>query len=147
MTNEHRSTPDWKAVVHARLCDAPVEEDVLDEIVEHADELYRSHLLAGLSPAQAGSAVEAEMADLPALMRAARAAKRRSIATAPEPPRPGPFRFLSAFGRDVAYRVRLLGARPSFTAVAVLDAGARNWRQHGDLQHRPRDAFGPASVP
>ena len=31
-----------------------VEEDVLDEIGEHADELYRSHLLSGRSPTKPG---------------------------------------------------------------------------------------------
>jgi len=118
--NTPQETPDWKALVRSRLVDAPVEEDVIDEIVEHADELYRSHMLNGRAPAEARAAVEAEMVNLPTLMRAARAARRRRIATATEPPRPGAFRPVSAFMRDTAYGARLLAARPSFTAVAVL---------------------------
>ena len=114
------NTPDWKALVRSRLGVSPVEEDVVDEIVEHAEELYRANTLNGRSPSEARSSVESEMVNLPALMRAARASRRRRIAAAPEPSSPGSLRPVTAFLRDLAYGGRLLAARPSFTAVAVL---------------------------
>jgi putative ABC transport system permease protein len=96
-----------------------MELDAVDEIVEHAEELYRSLVAGGRSPSDARAMTEAEMVNLPALMRAARASKRRRVAAAPEPAS-GRFRPVSAFFRDVIYGVRLLAARPTFTAVAVL---------------------------
>ena len=116
----HDPLPDWTAIIRARLSSSAQDDDAVEEIVEHAEELYREHRLEGRSAAEARSAVEAEMHDLPALMRAARARRRRRVTPAPEPPRPGRLQFVSAFSRDLAYGARLLAARPAFTTVAVL---------------------------
>ena len=102
-----------------RLRAAGLDEDVIDEILEHAHELHRSAIATGETPDDARAAVEAEMADLPALIRAARASKRRRIPPAPEPIAPSRWRLVAAFGRDLTYALRLLLARPAFTAVAV----------------------------
>ena len=110
----------WTAIVRARLGVRHAEEDVVEEIAQHAEELYRSTRDEGLNHEQSLLTVEREMADVPALLRAARAARRRRSIPPPEPPSGGPFRLASAFCRDVGYGARLLLSRPSFTAVAVL---------------------------
>ena len=112
-------TPDWRRIARTYVNSHDVDDDAFDEIVEHAEELYRSMCATGLAPEAARAAVEAEMVDLPPLMRAARAARRRRLAPAPEAPARGRFRWAVAFGRDIGHGVRLLIARPAFTAVAV----------------------------
>jgi putative ABC transport system permease protein len=112
----------WTETVRAHLCGSHVEDDVIEEIAQHAEELYRSTRDEGLNHAQSLLAVEHEMADdVPALLRAARAARRRrSVPPPPEPPSGGAFRLVSAFSRDIGYGARLLLSRASFTALAVL---------------------------
>ena len=78
----------WKALIRTRLADAPLDDDAVDEIAEHAAEVYREQRRSGFSTDEARAAVVAEMTDLPALMRAARAAHRRRIPPAPEPAPP-----------------------------------------------------------
>ncbi|MEO5896596.1 MAG: ABC transporter permease [Vicinamibacterales bacterium] len=112
--------PDWRLIVRSRLRADAVEEDALDEVGEHAEELYRACLAEGRQPRDAQTIVEAELVDVPALMRDARAARRRRIAAAPEPVSPGPLSPLSTFARDFAYGARLLVGRPAFTAIAVI---------------------------
>jgi putative ABC transport system permease protein len=116
----HDAAPDWKALIRARAGGATLDDDAVDEIAEHAEELYREQRLAGRAAEEARDAVVAEMTDLPVLMRAAKAARRRRLAPAAEVASPGRLRVVSAFGRDLAHGARLLAARPSFTAVALL---------------------------
>ena len=113
-------TPDWRSIVRTRLRGQDTDPDALDEIVEHAEELYRSLRSSGASAEQARTDVESEMTDLPSLMRSARAARRRRLAPQPEPPPPGRASGITAFLRDLAHGVRLLVARPAFTAIAVI---------------------------
>ena len=112
--------PDWRQIVRSRLGPDAVEEDALEEVVEHAEELYRSSIAEGREPLDAQTIVEAELVDIPALMREARAARRRRLATGPEPVPSGPLNPLSTLVRDFAYGARLLIARPAFTAIAVI---------------------------
>ena len=122
-------TPDWRQIARAQAASqgagsqdpayALLDEDALDEIVEHAEEQYRSLRSCGTPADEARATVEAEMVDLPVLMRAARAARRRRLAPLPEPPRPGRLQGLAFFARDLLHGARLLIARPAFTAVAV----------------------------
>jgi putative ABC transport system permease protein len=115
-----RSPLFWRTLVRSRLGTANIDPDVIEEIAQHAEELYRSLRTAGLGDDDSLAAVEAEMADVPASIRAARAASRRRVA----PPAPesvtGRFQLVSAFGRDVAHGARWLASRPAFTAIAVL---------------------------
>ena len=112
-------TPDWRQIARRFIGAHAIDDDAFDEIVEHAEELYRSLCLSGMSPDAARAAVEAEMVDLPVLMRAARAARRRRLAPLPEPPPPGRLQVISTFARDVVHAARLLVARPAFTVMAV----------------------------
>jgi putative ABC transport system permease protein len=110
----------WRTFVRSRLHTAAIDPDVVEEIAQHAEELYRSSRAAGRGDDEALAAVEAELADVPGLIRAAReAGRRRPVPPAPEPVA-GRFQLLSGFGRDLVYGVRLLASRPAFTAVAAL---------------------------
>jgi putative ABC transport system permease protein len=109
----------WRSLVRSRAGAANTDLDVVEEIAQHAEELYRSSRAAGHDDLESLAAVETELEDLPRLIRAARAARRRVVPTPAASPDPR-FGRLSAFGRDLAHGVRLLAARPAFTAVAVL---------------------------
>ena len=71
--------PDWKTLLRARLGAQPVDDEVVEELAEHADEMYRSAIRSGRSAAESIAEVEAELADLPAALRQARALKRRRL--------------------------------------------------------------------
>jgi putative ABC transport system permease protein len=108
--------PDWKAYARARSgADTP--DDVLEEVAQHADELYRAALAAGRGEDHSRAAVEAEMSDLRAVLRAAHGRRKRPAA--PVPPVSATWPSLRALGRDLAYGVRLLLARPAFSLVAI----------------------------
>ena len=50
-------------------------------------------------------------------------------------------RAMGAFWQDLKYASRMLAENPRFTAIAVLSAGAGNWRRHCNLQaHGERDS-------
>ena len=112
--------PHWPSFIRQYLSGAALDDEVVDEVGEHLDEIYRSTLLAGRSAADARLAVEGEMANLPALTRAAAAARRRRIASLPDPPPADRRRLLTGFLQDLSYGARVLAARPSFTAIALL---------------------------
>ena len=118
---DSRSPSFWSAFVRARLEDANVDPDVSAEIAQHAEELYRAARIAGRSDREALAAIDAEIADLPALLRTVREAQQRRD---PPPPlgaiAPGRSGTIPSFWRDVMYGARLLTARPMFTAVAVV---------------------------
>ncbi len=87
---------------------------------QHAEEAYRSARASGKGDEESRASVEAELHDLPALVRTAMEARPRRIPLAPEPGRPGRLSVVSVFARDVAHGARLLLKRPGFTALAVL---------------------------
>ncbi|HXW06414.1 MAG TPA: ABC transporter permease [Vicinamibacterales bacterium] len=113
--------PDWQSLVRARLAAMPdgPDDDVADEIAQHAEVLYERVRAEGASEADAATAVERELADLCALARARRTSPRRHV-TAPEPPRPGGFQAVRAFAADVVHGARVLASRRGFTAAAVM---------------------------
>jgi putative ABC transport system permease protein len=113
--------PDWVALVRTRVrsTGTPLDDDVIDEIAEHAEQMFQAAIIAGHTPEQARTAVEREMEDLAALARAARR-RRRRLPPAPEPPPAGRPRPLITFARDLRHGVRLLAARPVFAAAAIV---------------------------
>jgi putative ABC transport system permease protein len=116
MPDDH---PHWPAFVRAHLRDRRLDDDVIEEVAEHLAEIYRDQRLAGRTQEEALAAVDTEIARLPALTRAATAARRRSASGLPERPAARTTWF-SAFARDLAYAARLMIIRPGLTAVAVL---------------------------
>ena len=116
MPDDH---PHWPSLVRAHLRDRRLDEDVIEEIAEHLAEVYRDQLLAGRTREEALAAVDTEIARLPALTRAATAARRRPASGLPERPA-ARTAWVSAFARDLAYAARLVTTRPGVSAVAVL---------------------------
>jgi putative ABC transport system permease protein len=116
--------PDWNALVRARLAAQvnEVDEDVIEELAEHAREMYRSAIASGRPEAQSLAEVEAELVDLPAALREARASKRRRIAMSHQPAHPvrGRFWTVRLIASDLAHGVRLLGARRGTSLMAVV---------------------------
>ena len=110
----------WPAFIRARLSDAALDDEVIDEIAEHADEMYRTGIASGRSHEEALAAIEEELRNLPALTQAAAAVRKRRAARFPGPPPPQRVRPLTAFRGDLVYGFRRLAARPAFTAVAIL---------------------------
>jgi len=76
----------WSAFVRSRVGSTAIDADVVEEIAQHAEEAYRALRVTGTSEAEALAAVTAEFADVPALVRAARASRRRSIPLPPPEP-------------------------------------------------------------
>jgi putative ABC transport system permease protein len=116
MPDEH---PHWPSFVRARLGDRQLDAEVIDEIAEHLDEIYRERRLSGSTHEEALAAVEREMTQLPALTRAATAVRRRPPSRLPERPA-ARSAWLHAFGRELVHGARLMIARPAVTVVAVL---------------------------
>ena len=116
--------PDWTALVRARLAaqTADDDEDLIEELAEHAEEMHRSAIASGRSEAESIAEVEAELVDLPAAVRQARASKRRRMALSHQPADParGPFWTLRLLGNDLAHGVRLLGSRRGTSLMAVV---------------------------
>jgi predicted permease len=112
--------PDWKVLVLARFeSSVRPPAEVVDEIAQHAEALFQRSRAEGASVDQATAIVEQELADLSEVERTVRA-RRAGARALPEPPCQGAMGIVAAFVGDLAYGVRLLTARPAFTAVAVL---------------------------
>ena len=79
-------------------------------------------MASGRSEADSMADVEEELVDLPAAVMQARASKRRRLTLSHQPADPprGPVWKLRLFGNDLAYGVRLLGARRGTSLIAVI---------------------------
>jgi len=108
---------DWKAMVRSQPGAEALPLDVIEEIAQHADELYNVHRANGNSDADSTRAVVVELAQMDPILQAARRLRHRS-ALAPEPPT-ARSNHLSSIVRDLSHGVRVLIARPAFTAIAV----------------------------
>jgi putative ABC transport system permease protein len=116
--------PDWRSVIRSRLASSssgPIgpDDDVADEIAQHADVVFQRARADGASEEEATAAVERELRGLSALARAAKAARRSRLAL-PEPPPPGKLLAVRGFAGDLSYGARLLASRRGFTLAAVL---------------------------
>ena len=54
---------DWNALIRSRLGAQPADDDVVEELAEHAEEMYRSAMDSGRSAAESLAEVEQELAD------------------------------------------------------------------------------------
>ena len=111
--------PDWRPVIRARL-EAPLSPDVIEEIAEHLDEVYRLALAAGRTAADARLDVERELETLPAFTRAAARLRTDRQSALILPPAAGRRTPIRSFLRDLKYATRLLFAAPSFSLLVIL---------------------------
>ena len=113
--------PDWASLVRARARAARLEigDDVVEEIAQHADQVYQAARRAGRSAAEADARVDRELRDVAAL----RSELQRRQTRPPVGPEPtaAPQAFpLASFAQDLRYAVRLLAGRPVFAAAAIV---------------------------
>jgi putative ABC transport system permease protein len=107
---------DWKATLRERFAAeglAPsAHREAIDEIADHLNDLYRSALRDGMSDAQAGAAVEAELARMGPLALAVGERARRKT--------PTEVRWGSGLVTDARHAIRSLRVNRGFSAVAIL---------------------------
>ena len=109
---------DWKAHIRAALKDARVpDDDVLEELAQHASSTYESARADGCTAEEASSRVDREIAEW--RRDAAVLRHRARPAAAVESPPPSSRRLVGV-SQDVSYACRLLRRRPGVTLVAVL---------------------------
>jgi predicted permease len=114
--------PDFSSEVRARLAslklDAARERDIVDEMAQHLDDVYRDLKSRGMSDADALAQTRVELAEGQTLERALRA-EPRADEHPPVAGNPGRGRFFAQLVQDAQYAFRSMRRRPGFTAVAV----------------------------
>jgi putative ABC transport system permease protein len=100
---------DWQAFVRQHV-PRPLSVQAVEELAQHVEETYAAAMAAGRSDADALALARAQLEHAP----------RRLPPHMIDAPSSGPAGILSALVRDVRHAVRMLAARPGFTAVAVL---------------------------
>ena len=68
---------DWKAMVRSQPGAEALPLDVIEEIAQHADELYKVHRANGNSDADSTRAVVVELSQMDAILQAARRLRQR----------------------------------------------------------------------
>ena len=133
---------DWKTRMESAL-EAAIDEDVLEELAQHAAATYASARAEGCDAAQAEARVaeqiQAWAAD-PAIRR--RRPKRPAVVEPPAGSAP-PF---TAVAQDTRYAWRLLRRQPAYAALVDRDDGARHRRHDRPRQRRLRRAAEAAAV-
>jgi predicted permease len=119
------STIDWSARIRTALRGgdrrAP-DDDVVEELAQHAAALFETALAAGIPPADAEARVEVQIARWRADAMALHRAMWRPAAVVPPGPPRSPW---GGWRQDLRYAVRLLWRRPrpALTAIATLALG------------------------
>ncbi len=107
---------DWKARLIERFGSMPVEDEVLDELAQHAAATYASARAEGAAPDEAERRVETQIrawVSDPSLLT-----RRPRRAPAVEPP-PGSASPLSSIVQDARYSMRLLRRQPAYAALVI----------------------------
>ena len=110
---------DWKTRLRRALetADGSVEEDVLEELAQHARATHEAALAEGCTADEADARLAALIERWRADAAVLRRNGRRTPAPAP-PPEVSPS-LLTDLGRDVTYALRLLRRQPGFTFLVV----------------------------
>lgn len=119
--------PDFHAEIRARLASLRMppaqESDIVDELSQHLDDVYRDARHRGLSD---GDAIETALEALSSDAALARALRGTGRIRGTESVAIGQGRrgnWLGALGQDLAFGLRLMRVRPGFSAAAILLVG------------------------
>ncbi len=116
--------PEWRGEIRRLLAGLGLpptrEAEIVEELSQHLDDRYQELCSRGVSEAEAGRTALAEMRDGETLAEAL-AGLERPAGPPPIPPGSGSGdAWLSRFGQDLRFGIRILRTRPLFTLVAVL---------------------------
>jgi putative ABC transport system permease protein len=113
---------DWTAELKAHLIEQRLDPTLhvatLDELSAHLEELYRSRVEGGMTPAEADQSVMEELND-GALTRELERAERARLRRPPALGEPGRHP-LEGVSQDFRYAIRTFRQNPGFTAAAVM---------------------------
>jgi putative ABC transport system permease protein len=107
----------WKQQVQQAFAPHVLDDDVVEELAQHADATYSAGRAEGLLPDEAARRVQAQIrawASNPSLLE-----RRPRRPPAVEPP-PGSASPLSAIFQDARYALRLLRRQPAYAALVVV---------------------------
>ncbi len=109
---------DWKQRIRAAFdADSLPDDDVVDELTEHAAAAYQAALADGRDPAEAERQVAAEIA---AWARDPAVRRRRSPRSARDIAQPAATSRLVGLAHDLRQATRLLRRQPGYSAIAIL---------------------------
>lgn len=109
---------DWNERVRSAFAGRPTpDDDVIEELAQHAADAWQAARADGLDPAEAARTVERQVQAWAADAAALRRTPRRPLA--PPPPAPSTRR-MAGLLQDVRYAVRVLRRQPGYTLAALV---------------------------